>query len=110
MLRTAVHRANEILPALTYCFFQFFFVCDVDETLVCMNDVNYSANRAFFAFIAFVILLTPTTSTSVLLYQVCMPSCGIRAYHMFCMSLQVVTGRMHVMWHEWCGDVFALGM
>ena len=39
-----------------------------------------------------------------------MPSCGIRAYHMFCMSLQVVTGRMHVIWHEKCGDVFVLGM
>ena len=71
MLRTAVPRAKEILPALTHCFF---FVCDVDETLVCINGINCSARHAFFAF---VIVLTLTTSTSVLLYQVCMPSSRI---------------------------------
>ena len=47
-------------------------------------------------FFVFVLVLTLTTSTSALLYQLCMPSCCIRAYHTFCMSLQVVTGRMYV--------------
>ena len=51
-----------------------FFACDVDETLVCINGINCSARHAFFAF---VIVLTLTTSTSVLLYQVCMPSSRI---------------------------------
>ena len=46
-----------------------FLVCDVDETLVCINGIYCSARHAFFAFIAFVIVLTLTTSTSVLLYQ-----------------------------------------
>ena len=46
MLRTAVQRANEILPALTHCF----FVCDADETLVWINGINCSANHAFFCF------------------------------------------------------------
>ena len=41
-------RAIEILPDLTHCF----FVCDVDETLVCINGTNCSARHAFFAFIA----------------------------------------------------------
>ena len=71
-------------------------MCDADETLVSMNGVNCSARHAFFAFDAFVIGLTFTSSTSVLLYQVCMPSCRIRAYHMFCISLQVVTDRSNV--------------
>ena len=46
MLRTAVQRANEILPALTHCF----FVCNVDETLVCINGINCSARHAFCCF------------------------------------------------------------
>ena len=96
MLRTAVQRANEILPALTHCF----LVYDVDETLVCINGINGPARHVFFAFIAFVIVLTLRISTSVLLYHVCMPSCCIRVYRMFCMSWQVVAGRMYVVWHE----------
>ena len=83
-----------------------FVVYNVDKTLVCINGINCSARHAFFAFIAFVIVLTLTTSTSVLLYQVCMSSCCICAYRMFCMSLQVVAGRVYVVWYEWCGDVF----
>ena len=97
MLRTAVQRANEILPALTHCF----FVCDTDETLVRMHQwYKFLRKACTLCFIAFVIVLTIATSTSVLLYQVCMPSCCIRENHMFCMSLQVVTGRMYAMWHE----------
>ena len=49
MLRTAVQRENEILPALTHCI----FVCDVDETLVCISGVNCSARHGIFCFHCF---------------------------------------------------------
>ena len=58
-------------------------------------SINCSANNSFFCFRA----RTFTTSTSALLYQVCMPSCCIRAYHTFRMSLQAVTGRMYVIFN-----------
>ena len=87
MLRTAAQRANEILPALTHFFF---LVCDADETLVGMHQWYKFAPQGmyFFCFIAFMIVLTLATNTSVLLYQVYTPSSVcIRAYHMFCMTL-----------------------
>ena len=75
MLRTAVQMVNEILPALTHCFFC--IRCRRNIGMHQINGVNCSARHAFFAFSAFVIVLTLTTSTSVLLYQVCMPSLRI---------------------------------
>ena len=61
-----MQRANEILPALTdHCF----FVCAADETLVRMHQWHKLFRNACI-FFAFVLVLTLTTSTSALLYQV----------------------------------------
>ena len=59
MLRAAVQRANEILPASTHCF----FVRDADETLVSMHQW-YKLLRKTCIFFAIVLVLTLTTSTS----------------------------------------------
>ena len=79
----------------------FFFVCDVDETLVCTNGINCSGINcsARHAFFAFVIVLTLTTNVPALftilklafvriVYQVI--HTGIQVQHVF--------GQSHGLW------------
>ena len=131
MLRTAVQRANEILPALTHCFFCMRCRRNIGmykllrkACIFCFRDRTYSYDDYFCIAVPGMYAILEnrlqTTARSSLLHilvlvlqsklsrprcdkqtAVC-PLCCIRAYHMFCMSLQIVAGRMYVLvvWYE----------
>ena len=70
ILRTAVHTESK-RDSPRFDRHALFFVCAADETLLRMHQW-YKLFRKACIFFAFVLVLSLTTSTSALLYQVCM--------------------------------------